>query len=174
MSYLSQSIRNRFPSWSAIRREDSSNGAKIIDVFASSLENLRNTKAEIIKDLTSHDWAILNLDDKNTEILKTLTKAKIFTVGTTQNAELFAKDIQLDELGRPSFTMCFRGHEANVSLKLTGEHNVLNALAATAPFLLEDIEISNIIDIISTNTNTDIGFHRFRCREVIICMRQYR
>src|SRR6056300_14114 len=49
MSYLSQSIRNRFPSWSAIRREDSSNGAKIIDVFAFSLENLRNDYKKLYK-----------------------------------------------------------------------------------------------------------------------------
>lgn len=49
MSYLSQSIRNRFPSWSAIRREDSSNGAKIIDVFADALENLRNDYKKLYK-----------------------------------------------------------------------------------------------------------------------------
>jgi len=128
-------------------------GTAHLEIFGS-LENLRITKAEIIKDLTAHDWAILNLDDKNTEILKTLTKAKILTVGTTQNADLFAKDIDLDELGRPSFTMCFRGHEAKVRLQLTGEHNVLNALAATAPYLLEDIELSKIAELLSSATAT--------------------
>ena len=49
MSYLSQSIRNRFPAWSSIRREDSSNGAKIIDAFAASLENLRTDYKRLYK-----------------------------------------------------------------------------------------------------------------------------
>lgn len=124
-------------------------GTAHLEIFGS-LENLRNTKAEIIRDLTPKDWAILNLDDKNTEFLKALTKAKIFTVGTTDKADLFAKDIEVDELGRPSFTMCFRGQEAQVRLKLSSEHNVLNALAAAAPFLLENIELSRISELLSS------------------------
>lgn len=47
MSYISQSIRNRFPEWSAIRKDDSSNGAKIIDSFGEVLENFRNDVKKI-------------------------------------------------------------------------------------------------------------------------------
>lgn len=123
-------------------------GSAHIEIFGSQ-EKLLNTKTEIIKDLTNTDWAILNLDDINTNKLRTLTKAKIFTFGTSKAADLFADEINVDNLGRPSFVIHYRDKQAQVNLKLVGEHNVLNALAAAAPYLLEDKDLGEVAQLLS-------------------------
>lgn len=41
MSFIGRSIRNRYPLWSTIRRDDSSTGGRIIDTIGESLDELR-------------------------------------------------------------------------------------------------------------------------------------
>lgn len=41
MSFLGRSIRNRYPLWSTIRRDDSSVGARVIDSIGESIEQIR-------------------------------------------------------------------------------------------------------------------------------------
>lgn len=124
-------------------------GSAHLEIFGSQ-ENLFNTKAEIIKDLNEKDWAILNLDDKNTQKLRTLTRAKIFTFGTCKEADLSASEIRIDSLGRTSFVMHYKDQNAQVNLSLIGEHNVLNALAAAAPFLLENKDLQLVAHLLSS------------------------
>ncbi len=57
---------------------------------------------------------------------------RIETFGSPQ-ADWTAKNIAFDENGHASFTVCYKDQRVmDLKLKLTGEHNILNALAAVA------------------------------------------
>lgn len=124
-------------------------GSAHLEIFGS-LENLRNTKAEIIKDIAKEDWAILNLDDQNTLQVKNMTRAKIFTFGSTPKADLYATNIEVDEMGHPSFDMHFKDQNVHIELNLVGEHNVSNALAAAAPYLLENKSLKEVANLLNS------------------------
>jgi UDP-N-acetylmuramoyl-tripeptide--D-alanyl-D-alanine ligase len=58
------------------------------------------------------------------------TAAKVVTFGRSAEADIRASEVELDRLSRPSFTLTMPDGTARVELKLSGEHNVTNALAA--------------------------------------------
>ena len=57
----------------------------------------------------------------------------VITFGLDENSDYYAEDISFDSNGHPSFTAMHGGEElCRVYLDVPGEHNLLNALAATA------------------------------------------
>jgi UDP-N-acetylmuramoyl-tripeptide--D-alanyl-D-alanine ligase len=60
------------------------------------------------------------------------TAARVVTFGRAADADVRARDIVTDDLGRPAFTLVTPGGAAPVRLRLHGEHHVSNALAAAA------------------------------------------
>ncbi|MBE5771118.1 MAG: UDP-N-acetylmuramoyl-L-alanyl-D-glutamate--2,6-diaminopimelate ligase [Clostridia bacterium] len=78
------------------------------------------------------DNAAINVDDETSaEILRDITVPRT-TYGICNNADLFARNIEITENG-VHFTMkLFNTHEYPAELKLTGMFNVYNALAAAA------------------------------------------
>lgn len=74
--------------------------------------------------------AVLNADCKNCfKITPYLKKCKFYSVGD-KRCQLYARDIE-EELGRYSFTAVYEGKSLfRVRLKVAGEHNLSNALAA--------------------------------------------
>jgi UDP-N-acetylmuramoyl-tripeptide--D-alanyl-D-alanine ligase len=123
-------------------------GSAHIEIFGS-LENLRKTKAEIVKDLSQNDYAILNADDPNTAIVRDLTKAKVFLFGLSDQSDVYARNIAFDASGRPNFEMVFKGESAKVELQHLGVHNVSNALAAAAAFLIQGIDLKTVAQLLS-------------------------
>ena len=64
-------------------------------------------------------------------IIKDMDNAVTF--GLNENCDYFAKDIRFDGNGMPSFEVWHRGKVlARIQLRIPGEHNILNALAAFA------------------------------------------
>lgn len=123
-------------------------GSAHVEIFGS-LENLTQTKSEIIKSLTEEDFAILNSDDPKTSIIKNFTKAKVFLFGIENQADLRATDMDYDQRGCASFTLHYKGQKANVQLQLVGGHNVSNALAAASPFLIKGVNLSKVAQSLS-------------------------
>ena len=75
---------------------------------------------------------MLNGDDPAVAAMATRTAARVVLVGTTGRAEVRAEDITLDRLGRASFELVTGAGRVKVGLRLSGEHQVGNALAAAA------------------------------------------
>lgn len=73
-------------------------------------------------------------DDKHAcEVVQNVDKKVIFYGLKTKNADYTATDIQIDPMGFPHFTVCRRGEPlVQLTLKVAGQHNILNALAVTA------------------------------------------
>lgn len=122
------------------------NVAVINNAAAAHLEGLKSVagvaqaKGEIFLGLAQQGTAILNKDDAHFDYWQTLvTTQPQLTFGLQSNADVsavFAED--------SSITLKTPKGSINVKLPLLGQHNVMNALAATAATLALDIELTAI------------------------------
>ena len=97
-----------------------------------SLDEVARAKAELPAALPADGVAVLNADDPRVLAMAGRTTARVLTFGRSPRADVRAVGVVLDEAGRPGFTLCTGAGSAPVRLRLHGEHNVSNALAAAA------------------------------------------
>jgi UDP-N-acetylmuramoyl-tripeptide--D-alanyl-D-alanine ligase len=97
-----------------------------------SLDEVARAKAELPAALPADGVAVLNADDPRVLAMAGGTAARVVTFGRSPRAQVRAAGIVLDEAGRPGFTLRTPDGSAPVRLRLHGEHNVSNALAAAA------------------------------------------
>ena len=101
-----------------------------------SIEGVAKAKGEIWGSLDNKGVAIVNIDaDFSADYLTQLQSKKIKTLTFSQYsrvANVFATDIEFDELGKASFKLNVGSESIFVTLNLSGQHNISNALAAAA------------------------------------------
>ena len=97
-----------------------------------SRANIATAKAELVEALGEDGVAILNADDPAVAAMANRTAARVVTVGVTEPADVTAADVELDALGRASFTLNGFGHSLPVRLRVSGAHQISNALAVVA------------------------------------------
>ena len=79
---------------------------------------------------------IANGDDANTMKALDTTKAKIITFGLQPSNDYYAENVGMAHGGFWKFDLMHKGEKlTDITLKVPGEHNVLNALAASAACL---------------------------------------
>jgi UDP-N-acetylmuramoyl-tripeptide--D-alanyl-D-alanine ligase len=111
-------------------------GSAHVGEFGSP-EAIAQAKGELVEALPAADSggvAVLNLDDPRVAAMASRTAARVVGYGTASTdsaAAVRAADVRL-EAGRASFRLVTPTGEAPVALKLVGEHQVGNALAAAA------------------------------------------
>ena len=93
-----------------------------------SVEGVAKAKAEMLYALGRDALAILNADDEWSRKIRTGYNGKIVTFGTSEGADIFARDIEDNATGLSFVT----NEYVRVQLKVRGRHNVHNALAAIA------------------------------------------
>jgi UDP-N-acetylmuramoyl-tripeptide--D-alanyl-D-alanine ligase len=96
------------------------------------LAGVAKAKSELPAALPPDGVALLNADDPYVRRMADLTAARVVTFGRAGDATVRAADVRLDDRGRPAFTLVTPEGPAPVRLRLFGEHNVVNALAAAA------------------------------------------
>ncbi|HEX9031509.1 MAG TPA: UDP-N-acetylmuramoyl-tripeptide--D-alanyl-D-alanine ligase [Streptosporangiaceae bacterium] len=97
-----------------------------------SMAQIAAAKSELPQALPAHGVALLNADDPLVAAMAGQTSARVVSFGRAAGADVRAVDVRLDRLSRPRFTLAMPGGSAPVELRLHGEHNVTNALAAAA------------------------------------------
>ncbi len=97
-----------------------------------SIENVAKAKAELVEGMKSEGVAILNADDFRVLAMRELHKGKTITFGIEQKADVSASEIKMRKFGETNFVLNLPNGKAEVRLQLSGRHNVLNALAASA------------------------------------------
>ncbi|GGL44782.1 UDP-N-acetylmuramoyl-L-alanyl-D-glutamate--2,6-diaminopimelate ligase [Sporolactobacillus putidus] len=88
--------------------------------------------------------AVLNADDKASEIYKHMTAAHVLTYAIDHPADFRASSIQITPSGT-SFTLSVKGKNYPVSMKLIGKFSVYNVLAALAACSLKGLDIVRMI-----------------------------
>ncbi|MCQ4081521.1 UDP-N-acetylmuramoyl-tripeptide--D-alanyl-D-alanine ligase [Streptomyces sp. RB6PN25] len=98
-------------------------------------EQIARAKGELVEalpDAESGGVAVLNADDPLVRAMASRTRARTVFFGESDEADVRAESIRLDDRGRPEFTLRTPSGCAQVTLRLYGEHHVSNALAAAA------------------------------------------
>lgn len=127
-------------------------GTAHVGVFGGR-EAIATAKSELIAALPSAEaggLAVLNADDPLVMGMAKVSGAPVVTFGRAETADAQARDVRLDEAGRPHFTMAYRGAVSEVHLNnLRGEHNVANACAAAAVALGLGAELEQVAAALS-------------------------
>jgi UDP-N-acetylmuramoyl-tripeptide--D-alanyl-D-alanine ligase len=104
-------------------------GAAHVTRMGGGLEDVAEAKGELVEALPPDGYALLNADDPYVMGMAERTWARILTFGGS--ADVRAEAISMDR-ARPSFDLVTPTGRARVRLRLIGEHQIANALAAAA------------------------------------------
>ena len=113
-----------------------------------SIDGVAKTKGEIISSLSQTGIAVLNQDDAYYHLWRRLAgERKTVSFGLSNTADVYAENIAtvLSSQGfETSFILKSASDSLAIKLRLAGEHNVKNALAAAAASLQFGFKLSDI------------------------------
>ena len=116
--------------------------------FHGTMEEYGHAKAllfsQLGQDLANRKQAILNADDPWSSEIAKMTPHPVYTFGIQNPAQFQAKDIELTHEGTSFILECSEG-KFPVNMKLLGEFNVSNALAAIAALYAEGYNLDEIL-----------------------------
>jgi UDP-N-acetylmuramoyl-tripeptide--D-alanyl-D-alanine ligase len=119
-----------------------------------SLENIASAKAEIYNGLSAAGTAIINLDDAFSAFWKDYCShncpAKKITGFSMRDA---TADVYTEAIEDGRYRIIAGNDRAELTLKVPGRHNVMNALAATAATLSLGIPLPSIVNSLSDFEN---------------------
>ena len=102
-----------------------------------SREAIAQTKSELPQAVPRSGVVVLNVDDPAVAAMADVTAARVVRVSRHSRTDVGATDVwagpvTLDELARPQFTLHSAGGARDIRLAVHGDHQVSNALCATA------------------------------------------
>lgn len=100
--------------------------------FFKDIDDIRASFRRFAELLPEDGALIINGEIPNISEIIDKLPCQIITYGKTSDCNYYAEDITYDEFARPSFTACNGDIRRKVTLGVTGEHNIYNALAAIA------------------------------------------
>jgi len=100
--------------------------------YLGTVENVAAMKAELIEGLKPGGIAVLNADDELVMEMKSKTNGPVLTFGIENEADVMATGIDASEFGSIRFRLRTPLGDAFAELPMTGQHNLMNALAAAA------------------------------------------
>ncbi len=99
-----------------------------------SMDGVKQAKGEIYQGLKAGSVAIVNLDSHGGDYWQAVLADKTIKTFSVKDAsaDYFASNISLNEMGEAQFTLVAPIGSVEVKLGIIGQHNVSNALSATA------------------------------------------
>lgn len=124
-----------------------------------SVENTQRAKSELVTSLDAHGIAVLNADDPRVISMRPTDGAEVRSFSAMGNAEAraWASEVTLTDAATASFMLHLGAQQALVSLNLTGEHHVANALAAAAVADAADVDFAQIVEGLTAATQRSPG-----------------
>ncbi len=118
---------------------------------AGSQEAIARGKAELVQALppAPEGVAILNFDDAWVRQMEEKTKARVFFYGLSQEAHLWADQVEGLGLEGIRFRIHYQGETLHVKIPLIGRHSVHTALRAAAVGLAEGMNWQEILEGLS-------------------------
>ncbi|WP_027414490.1 UDP-N-acetylmuramoyl-L-alanyl-D-glutamate--2,6-diaminopimelate ligase [Aneurinibacillus terranovensis] len=114
-----------------------------------TMEKYRDAKGLLFSQLGNEydkdqmKYAVLNSDDEASDTYARITSAQVITYGISSRADVMARNISISPSGT-SFTLDTFAGSVPLHLKMIGNFNVYNALAAAAACLAEGISLEQI------------------------------
>ena len=130
------------------------------------IDGVAQTKAEIVRDLPTAaggGFALLNADDERVAAMARQTPATVTFYGIGHDAAVRARNVTPDAAGRASFSLHTPTEQAPVRLRLPGEHQVANALAAACAANAVGVPADRIATALSSAVPRSPG--RFEIKE---------
>jgi UDP-N-acetylmuramoyl-tripeptide--D-alanyl-D-alanine ligase len=115
-----------------------------------TIETVAAMKAELIEGLKPGGTAVLNADDKLVMEMKSKTNGPVLTFGIENKADVTASGIDSSQFGSIRFRLRTPLGEAAAELPMTGRHNLMNALAASAAATVLKVKPELIADALRT------------------------
>lgn len=109
-----------------------------------SREAIAEAKGELVEALAADGTAVLNAGDERVAAMAARTSARVLSFGDVPGADVRVEDLVLDRLGRPTFRLATADATAEVTLRLVGAHQALNAAAATAAALATGLDLADV------------------------------
>ena len=97
-----------------------------------SKEAIGEEKGQLIRALPEGGAAVLNADDPIVLRMRSHARGNVVTYGVSPAAYVRAEQVEFDRRGRAGFRVVAGAEAAWVSLRVSGRHQVANALAAAA------------------------------------------
>ncbi|MDQ3710900.1 MAG: UDP-N-acetylmuramoyl-tripeptide--D-alanyl-D-alanine ligase [Acidobacteriota bacterium] len=117
-----------------------------------SIEAVAKAKAELIEGMKADGTAILNADDFRVLNMRDLHAGKTISFGIENAADVSASAIKMERFGETHFVLNLPDEKADVRLSLSGRHNVLNALAASAVGFVFGMSVREIAESLESVT----------------------
>ncbi len=125
--------------------------------YYKSISHIQDTFVEYGKNLSPDSYLLINKDDPSSQKVIDNTKAKVYSFGTSQDADYRAENIVFSEDGFPTFDLRLgNGQIYQVKLSVMGIHNIYNSLASIAASHIYGLRMEDIID----NIGLYRGVHR--------------
>ncbi|HXT62767.1 MAG TPA: UDP-N-acetylmuramoyl-tripeptide--D-alanyl-D-alanine ligase, partial [Pyrinomonadaceae bacterium] len=115
-----------------------------------TIETIAAMKAELIEGLKRGGTAVLNADDELVMQMKSKTDGPVLTFGIQNEADVMAREVDMSRFGSIQFRLQTPNGDAAASLPMTGGHNLMNALAASAVATALKIKPELIADALSS------------------------
>ncbi|MEM7031069.1 MAG: UDP-N-acetylmuramoyl-tripeptide--D-alanyl-D-alanine ligase [Chloroflexota bacterium] len=110
-----------------------------------SIERIAQAKQEMVEALGPQGIAILNIDDARVNEMRHHTDAQIFTYGLTDQADLWADEVNSQGIDGIKLVLHYEDEAIHVSAPLLGRHSVHTILAATAIGLTQGLHWEEIV-----------------------------
>jgi UDP-N-acetylmuramoyl-tripeptide--D-alanyl-D-alanine ligase len=129
-----------------------------------SIEDVAQTKGELLDSLDAADVAVLNHDDQFfADWSKRIGTAKLSSFGSSAEADFYYENLQLSEAGAGfCFEMITPQGRIAISLPLVGRHNVLNSLAAAAAAMAAGATLEHVHAGLAASRNMAGRLRAFR------------
>ena len=104
-------------------------GPQHLETF-KTLENVKNTKMELVNSLPESGKSFVNFEDENIKEIK--FNSNNITFGLDKKCDYYATDIEINEFGSNFNINMKENRTINVKTKLLGVHNIVNIVGAVA------------------------------------------
>jgi len=112
--------------------------------YYGDMETIRETFISFINNIPFYGTAILCIDNEEIQGIIPRLKKRYLTYGMTSQADLKGRDLENEKLGVSFEALYHNNSLGRIVVGIPGEHNMLNALAATAVGLELDLDIGVI------------------------------
>ncbi len=112
--------------------------------YYGDMETIREAFISFINNIPFYGTAILCIDNEEIQGIIPRLKKRYLTYGMTSQADLKGRDLEKEKLGVSFEALYHNNSLGRIVVGIPGEHNMLNALAATAVGLELDLDIGVI------------------------------